>query len=171
MHRDLPISATHQMYLKVLYRLSQNHPVGRVRDIARELGVTPGTVSMGLNRLQDLGLVEREHYGGALLTPAGSAVAHCVIRRFETLRALLIEVFGVDPRDAEDDACLMEHDISPVTLNRIAAFLEHLRAGESFDLQSLRRFHGSAESACANCEAAGFCQATELTAQSTGSER
>lgn len=161
MHREEPVSATHQMYLKALYRLSQDHPVGRVRDLANELNVTPGTVSTGLNKLQELGLVDRERYGGAQLTPAGAAVAHCVIRRFETLKGLLIEVFGVEPEAAEADACLMEHAVGPATMNRMAAILERLRAGESIDLESLERHHGNGRTACAECEAAGFCKAAD----------
>ena len=47
MHREDPISPSHQMYLKALYRLSLSRPVGRVRDLAAALGITPGTVSTG----------------------------------------------------------------------------------------------------------------------------
>jgi DtxR family Mn-dependent transcriptional regulator len=119
----------------------------------------------GLNRLQDLGLVDRERYGGALLTPAGSAVARCVLRRYETLKALLIELFAVEPEDAKNDACLMEHTVSPVTINRMAALLERLRAGEAIDLQSLRRHLSNTKSACADCEAAGFCRAATSVTQ------
>jgi len=164
MHREDPVSATHQMYLKALLRLCQTHPVGRVRDLSDELGVTPGTVSTALNKLQEMGLVEREHYGGALLTPVGKAVAECVERRFETLRALLIEVFGVDEEDAESDACLMEHAVSPVTVNRISRFLDQLHSGKSFDLESLQRFYGKDTNMCAGCEALGYCQAAEAAA-------
>ena len=165
MHREDPISSTHQMYLKTLLRLCRTHPVGRVRDLAEELGVTPGTVSTVLTRLPEFGLVEREHYGGALLTSKGNAVAECVLRRFEALRTLLIEVFGVDEEDAESDACLMEHAISPVTINRISTFLEHLHAGETVDLESLQRLYGAAAPVCLDCEAVGFCRATESAGQ------
>ena len=55
----------------------------------------PGTVSTGLNRLQELGLVERERYGGAVLTAPGAAVATCVARRFETLKAVARVVLRV----------------------------------------------------------------------------
>jgi len=165
MHREDPISASHQMYLKALFRLCRTHPVGRVRDLAEELEVTPGTVSSALTRLQGLGLVEREHYGGALLTPTGAALAKCVVRRFETLKTLLIEVFGVDEEDAAGDACLMEHAVSPVTVNRISRFLEHLQAGNSVDLESLEHLYSDCAVACSDCEAEGFCKAAESAAQ------
>lgn len=165
MHREDPVSATHQMYLKALFQLCRNHPVGRVRDLAEELGVTPGTVSTGLNRLQELGLVEREHYGGALLTPTGTALAECVVRRFEILKTLLTEVFGIEEGEAEGDACLMEHAVSPVTVNRISKFLEHLEAGGSVDLATLKHLYDQEVAACSDCEAEGFCKAAETAAQ------
>jgi DtxR family Mn-dependent transcriptional regulator len=169
MHREEPVSATHQMYLKALYHLARTRPVGRVRDIARELGVTPGTVSTGLNRLQELGLVEREHYGGAQLTPAGAAVARCVTRRFDTLKGLLVELFGVEPETADVDACLMEHAVSPRTASRMEAVLEHLRAGGSIDVGSLPDLHDRVGSACADCVGAGYCRATESAPADRGS--
>ena len=162
MHRKESISATHQMYLKTLLRLSREHPVGRVRDLAQELGVTPGTVSTALTRLEEQGLIEREHYGGALLTATGAAVAECVERRFEILRTLLIEVFGVGEEAAESDACMMEHAVSPMTLNRMSLFLDRLHSGESFDLESLRSSSGRGRSSCSSCEAQQTCQAVEM---------
>ena len=161
MHREEPVSATHQMYLKALHLLCRTHPVGRVRDLSAELGVTPGTVSTVLNRLQELGLVEREHYGGALLTPSGSARAECVLRRFETIKSVLTEVFGVDEAHAESDACLMEHVVSPVTLNRMTMLLEHLESGHAVDRESLKNLYGGNEAACSECEAEGHCKAAE----------
>ena len=161
MHREDPVSPTHQMYLKALLRLCQTHPVGRVRDLAEELGVTPGTVSTALTRLQEMGLVEREHYGGALLTTSGTALAECVERRFEILKRLLTEVFGVPEEDAEGDACLMEHAISPVTINRITRFLEHLESGNTVSLRGVEHLFAESAAACSDCEAEGFCKAAD----------
>ena len=149
------------MYLKALLQLSRTHPVGRVRDLAEELDVTPGTVSATLTRLQEQGLIEREHYGGALLTPTGTAVAECVERRFEILRSLLVDVLGVDEENAENDACLMEHAVSPMTLNRMARFLDRLHAGESIELQDLQRPWPRGDDLCAECGAQGTCRAIE----------
>lgn len=162
MHRQETISTTHQMYLKAIFRLCRTHPVGRVRDLAEELDVTPGTVSAALTKLQELGLVEREHYGGALLTPSGEALARCVERRFEILRTLLVDVLGVDSQVAESDACLMEHAISPSTLSRISGLIDLLQTGEPFTLKELQAFHGNDDAEmCGECVAVGYCQASE----------
>jgi DtxR family Mn-dependent transcriptional regulator len=149
------------MYLKALLKLCQTDPVGRVRDLAEELRVTPGAVSQTLNRLQEQGLVEREHHGGALLTPSGTALAECVLRRFETLKTMLIVVLDLDETDAESDACLMEHAVSPVTINRTARFLEHLETGHSIELDGLKQIYADSPVSCSDCEAQGHCQAVE----------
>ena len=174
MHRREPVSTTQEMYLKVLLHLSETTPIARVRDIARELGVTPGTVSLRLSKLKTLGLVDQERYGGVLLTPAGEAIARCVLRRFETLKTLLIEVFGIDPEIAESDACQMEHAVSPTTVNRMNSLIEGLRAGETISRDDLSDSNRRIGPRCAECEALGYCRATQAaqirTAEKTEAE-
>jgi DtxR family Mn-dependent transcriptional regulator len=149
------------MYLKVLYEVRGKHQIARVRDVAKGLGVSPGTVSGTLKKLEQAGFVEHERYGVAALTPAGVAVAECTLRRHDTIRDVLIEIFGVDPGNAAEDACLMEHAVSPATVNRMVATLERVRTEGSVVAA------GARESAdlCSDCEAAGYCQAA-ATAES-----
>jgi len=111
MHEHEGLSPTHEMYLKVIYRLQEDDEIARVRDMARGLGVTPGTVSAVLKKLASGGLLRHDRYGAVKLTLAGKRVAQCVIRRFEMIRALLTDVLALDPETAELDACLMEHAI------------------------------------------------------------
>lgn len=162
MHRQESISSNQQMYLKVLLQLSRTRPVGRVRDISQKLGVTPGTVSIGLKRLEESGLVERERYGGVMLTGPGAAVARCVTRRYEVLKSVLTEILGIEPRTADLDACGMEHSVSPMTVNRMEALLAYLRAGHSIDLRKLEALNETVDTRCTECAAAGSCRAVEM---------
>lgn len=155
MHRQRPLTATQEMYLKVLYEVRGKHEIARVRDVARGLGVRPGTVSGALKKLEQAGFVEHERYGVAALTAAGVAVAECTLRRHDTIRDVLIEIFGVDPDKAAEDACLMEHAVSPTTVNRMIATLQRVRQGKAVT----RNDSGEIEDLCAECEAAGFCKA------------
>ena len=156
MHRQNPISPTHEMYLKVLYEVRGKHEVARVRDMAKGLGISPGAVSGVLKKLEQAGFVEHERYGVVALTPAGLAVAECMMRRHSTIRDVLIEIFGVEPATAADDACMMEHAVSPATLNRLRVTLHRHReergvtgvGGPGLDLLD-----------CSECEASGQCQA------------
>ena len=130
MHSEDGLSQTHEMYLKVLYRLQLANEFGRVRDLAKGLGVTPSTVSAVLKKLEHAGFVIHDRYGVVKLTPAGIRVAECVVRRFEIIKQLLIEVLGLDTEAAEVDACMMEHAVSPATVNRMESLLRLVKTGE-----------------------------------------
>ena len=164
MHRRKPLTETQEMYLKTLYQVGSDHEVARVSELADGLGVSPGTVTGVLKKLHDLHLVEHERYGLVSLTPTGNRVAECVVRRFETLRDLLVELLAIDPDTAAVDACMMEHAVSPLTVNRMRALLERVRAGRVTGLaqRSRRRDVG----ACSRCEVLGTCQAENLSAKS-----
>jgi len=154
MHRSSPLSPTHEMYLKVLYEVRGKHEVARVRDLANGLGVSPGAVSGVLKKLEQAGFVEHERYGVVVLTDSGVAVAECMQRRHDTIRDVLVEIFGVEPETAAEDACLMEHAVSPATLNHMMrALRRHRRA------QGAAAPDTAGDVDCAECEAAGQCQA------------
>lgn len=157
MHAESGLSPTHEMYLKVLYRLEADGQIGRVRDMAAGLGVTAGTVSAVLKKLEQAGLVIHDRYGLVKLTPSGNRVAECVVRRFDLLKELLVVVLGLDLDAAEVDACAMEHAVSPATINRIETLLTHVRSGEII----VDPMHGPMLQilTCTECEAVGTCQA------------
>ena len=158
MHRQKPISETHEMYLKTLYNVRSDHRVAHVRDLAQGLGVSPATVSGVLKKLQRLQLVDHERYGIVALTPSGNRVAECVLRKFETVRDVLVEIFGVEPETAAIDACMMEHGVSPSTVHRMRSLLDQARAGKvSLPKRAAAR---SKSDPCAHCEELEVCQAT-----------
>lgn len=156
MHKDGGLTPTQEMYLKVLYRTRGRHHVSRVRDLAEGLGVNPGTVSTVLKKLEEMNLVDHEKYGVVALTPAGDSVARCIVRRFETIREALIEVLGVDEETATRDACLMEHAVSPATINRMRALVHQVRSG---DVAVPKATIPAPEDTCAQCATHGRCQA------------
>ena len=149
MHREKPVSPVQEMYLKTLYRVRGRHEVARSRDLAHALGVSPGTVSGVLKKLKEMGLVEHERYGVVVLTPAGASIAECMLRRFETIRDVLVGVFGVDPETAAEDACAMEHAASPATIRGMMGVLGR---------------HDAELGRCDGCAAASTCQAAAAVA-------
>ncbi|HUC42649.1 MAG TPA: metal-dependent transcriptional regulator [Candidatus Sulfotelmatobacter sp.] len=159
MHRKKPLSETHEMYLKTVLKVRGPHEVARVRDVAEGLGLTPGTVSLVVKKLDHMHLLEHDRYGFVALTPRGEQVAACVLRRFETIRGLLVEVLGVDPKTADDDACAMEHAVSPATVNRMRVLLERFRSGRLALPAAPRSRRSRSADPCARCEALGSCQA------------
>ena len=112
-------------YLETIYNVAfvQKRSV-QVRDIARALGVTMPSVVKAIRELMRLGLVAHEPYAGVDLTVKGRRLAKSVLGRHVLLRKFLIQL-GVGPRNADRDACMMEHVVSAETLDRIRLFVEN----------------------------------------------
>jgi len=156
-HRNRSISSTHEMYLKTLHEVRGDHGVARVSDLAKRLDVSAGTVSSVLKKLEQMHLVQHERYGLVALTPDGSGIAECVLRRYETIHALLTEVLGVDPNTAAVDACMMEHAVSPSTITRMQELVKQHRLHRvRLPIPRSRQDEGL----CAGCESLGVCRAS-----------
>jgi len=115
-------------YLEAIGMLAGEQPVVKVSQLSRRLKVKMPSVSLALRRLGEQGLVEHERYGHVKLTPEGARVAAEVIWRHHALRRFLGEVLGVDQRTADEDACRIEHVISPVSVDRLAKFVGFMEA-------------------------------------------
>lgn len=111
-------------YLETILELSEVETSVRVTDIAIKLNVAKASVSQAVNNLAQLGFVEQERYGPILLTEKGHKQARKIQRRHQVLRRFLIDVLNVEPEVAEKDACLIEHVISSMTMDRLCEFLE-----------------------------------------------
>jgi DtxR family transcriptional regulator, Mn-dependent transcriptional regulator len=108
-------------YAKAIHALAQRErgPVGTTA-LAERLGVSPGTVTTMLKRMDDLGLVEREPYRGVTLTAAGEKVALEVIRHHRLIEAYLNEALEMPWDRVHDEAEVLEHYISEELERRIA---------------------------------------------------
>jgi len=120
------LSANMEDYLETIYRLTEEHGVGRVSSIAAAMGVKKPSVSKALKRLQRDGLVAHAPYGGATVTARGKTVAEAQVRSHRALTRFLVEVLALEPDLAEHDACQMEHAISHETVERLVEFIDFL---------------------------------------------
>ena len=111
-------------YAKAIHALARRGggPVG-TSALAERLGVSPGTVTAMLKRMDELGLVEHEPYRGVSLTSAGEKVALEVIRHHRLIEAYLSEALGMPWDRVHDEAEVLEHYISEDLEERIASAL------------------------------------------------
>ncbi len=123
MSKDLMLSSSMQNYLEAILELEEDERLVRVTDIANKLKIAKASVTQTINRFKEMGLVKQEVYGPIELTENGRKMAKKVISRHRKLRKFLTEVLGVEPEIAEKDACLMEHAVSPQTMERLTGFL------------------------------------------------
>ena len=134
------LSPSQEHYLRAIWELRSERGYARLADLARALEVTPATLSVGLRPLEARGLVAHDERRFLLLTPAGERVAREVHHRFTVLRSFLHDVLRVPAPTAEREACLIEHDISGTTTERIVDFLKLLREDREVGTSFQARF-------------------------------
>ena len=99
------------MYLETIYVLTEKGSLARTKDIAAEWKVSQPSATEMVQKLAHQGYLHYEPYRGASLTPEGLEIGRAVIRKHRLLERFLVEVIGMEPTQAEDDACHMEHVI------------------------------------------------------------
>jgi Mn-dependent DtxR family transcriptional regulator len=119
------ITPSKENYLKVMLELSSEEGI-RSTDIASALGISKASVSSMMNVLREAGYVTKEKYGAVSLTENGRKAAADIKRRYELLKKFLHDILGVEAAIAAEDACRMEHLISPETADQIDRQLEKL---------------------------------------------
>jgi DtxR family transcriptional regulator, Mn-dependent transcriptional regulator len=111
-------------YAKAIYTL-QERGEGAVTTnaLADRLGVTAGSVSAMLRKLDAAGLVTHEPYHGVRLTAHGRRVALEVIRHHRLIELFLAEVLDMPWDRVHDEAEVLEHVLSEELEGLIAAKL------------------------------------------------
>ncbi len=109
-------------YLESIYKLQQAaHPVSTSR-LAEHLKLSPPSVSEMVKKLEQKGLVSHTEKG-VCLTAEGSRMAKKVIRRHRLSERLLTDILGYKWDEVHDEACRLEHAISPEMEEHIATSL------------------------------------------------
>lgn len=109
-------------YLEMMLMLKEKKGYIRSVDIAAELGVTKPSVSYATKRLRENGYISMNPEGLIELTESGMDIANTIYRRHRVIASFLMSI-GVDEKTACQDACKIEHDISPRTF---LALSDHL---------------------------------------------
>lgn len=121
------LSAKAEDYLETILRLLETPRGARTGDIADALEVKPSTVSAALKSLKEQGLVDYAPYDVVGLTPKGRQVAEDVSGRHVALRRFFMDTLGLSQEESEHAACGMEHDATPLVLDRMGLLGEFLR--------------------------------------------
>ncbi len=120
------IAQSAEDYLETILILSLRKPVIRSIDIVNELGYSKPSVSVAMKNLRENGYIAVDRDGYITLLEPGRKIAETMYERHTTMSELLIRM-GVDPRTAVEDACRIEHVISPETFEafkKLAAMAE-----------------------------------------------
>lgn len=122
---DLSHSMAH--YLLTIHKLKEFKGYARVTDIAKDLGLTKGSVSTALNNLKKRGLVAEEEDSKFLsLSNAGHDVVHNILTTRTLLFYFLKDFLKVSDENAHQDSCLMEHLMCDETREKLFEFMQSL---------------------------------------------
>src|SRR5271155_5663432 len=113
-------------YSKEIFALESrgDEPVS-TNALAERLGITPGSVSAMLKRLDELGLITHVPYRGVRLTADGRRIALEVIRHHRLLESFLADALGMPWDRVHDEAEVLEHVLSEELEQLIATKLGH----------------------------------------------
>ncbi len=110
-----------EMYLETILVLSKNPEPVRSLDIARYMGYSKPSVSRAMGILRTEELIEVDDNGYITLTAEGKKIAKTIYERHVVISEILISL-GVDKKTAEEDACRIEHVISPKTFKTLKKY-------------------------------------------------
>lgn len=120
-------SSTIENYAKNIYLLAQHSertqvPMG---EVAKALGVVPGTATTMVKSLARHGYADYEPRAGVTLNAKGNALALQVLRRHRLIETFLVQTLGMDWSEIHEEAETLEHAVSDRMLSRLDAFLGH----------------------------------------------
>ncbi len=107
----MKIKQSAEDYLKTIYILSKTQEVHGA-TIAEAMGFSRPTVSVALKNLEKKGYVTLDKERAVTLTDLGRQIAQCTYERNIAFQNLLTSL-GVDDEIAREDACRLEHAVSP----------------------------------------------------------
>jgi DtxR family Mn-dependent transcriptional regulator len=113
-------------YLESIYKLQQEHRRVSTSSLAEHLKLSAPSVSEMVKKLEGKGLLSHTEKG-VCLTEEGKSIAKKVIRRHRLSERLLTDILGFKWDEVHEEACRLEHAISPEMEDRIAESLGNPR--------------------------------------------
>jgi len=153
---QLTHSAAH--YLMTIHELLKEHGYARVTDIAKRLNITRGSCSISLKPLKKRGLVVEDENRFLQLSDEGQRLAEQVERNDELLEELFRDVLGVDPEQAEIDACKIEHLLSLDASIQLANFMACIRSKTDEVQTFLKELRKQSTSCTHDSDTCSICQ-------------
>jgi DtxR family Mn-dependent transcriptional regulator len=160
------LTASMEDYLEAIFQIIAEKEAVRPKDIAKRLDVSSASVTGALRALADKELIRYSPYDVITLTPEGKVAAKDVIRRHEVLRDFFCKVLSVDETEADKAACLMEHSIPKIILERFIQFAEFVEVCPRGGSKWIAGFgyycdHSNAKGNCEKCISRTLEEATD----------
>jgi DtxR family Mn-dependent transcriptional regulator len=124
-HSRTQRSQSTEEYLESLFKLSRSDGGITVGRLAADLHVAPSSASQMLVRLAEEGLVVRRPDGAIVLTGEGEREGARLVRRHRLSERFLADLLQMPWDRVHEEACKMEHALSPEVEAALAERLGH----------------------------------------------
>ena len=113
-------------YVELIYILQDKTGKVHTNDVAFALDISPASVTEIFQKLSDENYINYEKYSGVTLTSKGKKIAIEIKIKHDTLKKFLM-ILGITEKTADEDACKIEHIVTPETMKRLAKFVEFVQ--------------------------------------------
>jgi len=110
-------------YLEAILMIRRKTGSCRSIDVATHMGFSKPSVSIAMAKLETSGHVVKSTDGQLYLTSLGEEVASRTLEKHNFLVKLLTHI-GVDENTAAEDACKLEHSLSPESFTKLRDWFE-----------------------------------------------
>ena len=112
-------------YLEVILNMKMEGKTVVAARLAERLSVSAPTVAGALRRMKRDGLISVNARKEIELTEAGEGEALTIVRRHRLVERLLTDILDIEWSECHEEACLMEHAISPLVESKLYQRLGH----------------------------------------------
>ncbi len=126
--QTIQLSDSLEDYIETIFRIVLEKRRVRPKDIVQAMNVAGASVTGALRALTEKGLIHYAPYDEISLTPRGAVIAEEIYNRHMKLRWFLREILRVSEREAEENACRMEHVVSSTVIDKLVRFAEFIES-------------------------------------------
>ena len=112
-------------YLEAILMLQKKNDKVRSIDICSELGYSKPSVSVAMKHFRENGYVVMDDDFSIRLTEKGLSIAERIYERHVLIAQFLMSI-GVPEKEAFEDACKIEHDLSPMSFQCLKEHFQKL---------------------------------------------
>lgn len=112
MNKKNTLSNSQENCLRVIYELELTKKVARVKDISRKLAIRNSSVCQNLKQLDEKRMVCYRPHELLSLTDKGKETARSLYQKYKLIMDFLQTVFEIEPENAREVACCLEHVLS-----------------------------------------------------------
>ena len=132
----IDISSSMEDYLEAISEIIAANGHAHTKDIAERLRVKMPSVTNALQGLSARGLIRYQSHAPVVLTALGAETAAVIRHRHAALKRFFSEILKLEPEEANDTACKIEHVVSEKVMSRLVSLVEAI--GDRPDCAELR---------------------------------